>query len=94
VLLVHEPGGDLTVTVQERPGAVLAWVRASRVDVVVAADGTANFWLSLQDEHRPALVEQGVGRDQSVGAGADDDGVEHRLTHGTRRISPSLGVRR
>ena len=50
-------------------------VHEARVHLAVAAHGPADLGLGLEQQDGPAAVGQEVGRDQSVGTGADHDGV-------------------
>ena len=52
--------------------------------VLGAAHGAPDLGLGLQDQDRPAAVGEVVGRDQPVGAGADDDGVVRHVRRSAR----------
>jgi hypothetical protein len=68
-----------------------------RVHGGVAANSPAQLLLSFEHHHRPSGVEQPVGRDQPVGAGADDDGVvgadRHQLAPLGEAGEPVQGLR-
>ncbi len=81
-VLLEPEGPDRRRGGRQRVEGAEGVVHEVRVHVVVAADGSADLGLALEHEHRPARVDQVVGGDETVGAGADDDGVVRR--HGRR----------